>query len=198
MSESTGADDNATGVTGVISLADAYAALETRPKRTLIFMAFWGEESGLLGSFHFVKKPLWPLEKIVANINLEMIGRPESGARNKTWVTGWNESNLGSMMAVGAKRVGTMVFEHPRFSGKMLYGASDNWPFVQKGVVAHSFSAGSLATVCAALHGGDGATVLNRCRGIHTNGLFAPCPGRITHSPSGLFWSLASFARNLL
>ncbi len=139
-----GADDNATGVTGVISLADAYAALKTKPKRTLIFMAFWGEERGLLGSYYFAKKPLWPLEKTVANINLEMIGRPESGARNKTWMTGWGESDLGSLMAIGAKRTGTLVFEHPRFSGRMLYGASDNWPFVQKGVVAHSFSAGSL------------------------------------------------------
>ena len=139
-----GADDNATGVTGIISLADAYASLKTKPKRTVIFIAFWGEERGFLGSYAFTKKPTWPLKKTVANINLEMIGRPESGARNKTWMTGWGESNLGSLMAIGAKRVDTLVFEHPDYSGGRLYGASDNWPFAQKGVVAHSFSAGSL------------------------------------------------------
>lgn len=139
-----GADDNATGVTGVMALADAYAALKTSPKRTTIFIAFWGEEIGLLGSRYYADSPVWPLDKTVAMINLEMLGRPEEGVRNKTWVTGWSESDLGEMMAIGAKRTGTIVFEHPKYSGRMLYGASDNAPLVQKGVIAHSFSAGSL------------------------------------------------------
>jgi hypothetical protein len=138
-----GADDNASGVTGVLALADAYGSLQERPKRTLIFMTFWGEERGLLGSRYFVEKPLWPLDKVVAMINLEMIGRPEDGARNKAWMTGWDQSNLGTLMAIGAKRTNTLIFEHPRFS-QMLYGASDNAPLVRKGVIAHSFSAGSL------------------------------------------------------
>ena len=139
-----GADDNATGVTAVVSLADAFGALENRPKRSVVFMAFWGEEQGLRGSRDFAERPLWPLENMVANINIEMIGRPESGARNKTWVTGWERSDLGPLMALGAKRVDTLVFAHPQFSGDMLYRASDNWPLADKGVIAHSFSAGSL------------------------------------------------------
>ncbi|MDB4534400.1 M28 family peptidase [Vicingaceae bacterium] len=139
-----GADDNASGVTGVVSLADAFGALETPPKRTLIFMAFWGEERGFLGSRHFVDNPLWPLEKITANVNIEMIGRPEDGARNKAWGTGWDQSDLGPLLAVGAERLDTVIFEHPKFSGGMLYNASDNAPFVAKGVIGHSFSAGSL------------------------------------------------------
>jgi len=139
-----GADDNASGVTGVLTLADAFGALKTKPKRTMIFMTFWGEERGLLGSKHFAANPLWPLENIVANINIEMIGRPESGARNKAWGTGWALSNLGDQLAVGAKRVDTLIFAHPQFSGDMLYRASDNWPLAEKGVIAHSFSAGSL------------------------------------------------------
>ena len=139
-----GADDNATGVTAVLTLADAFAKLKTRPKRTIIFMTFWGEERGLLGSKYWSEKPTWPLEQVTCMINIEMIGRPEAGARNKAWGTGWDQSDLGSLLAVGAKRVGTLVFEHPQFSGRMLYSASDNWPLVQKGVIAHSFSAGSL------------------------------------------------------
>ena len=139
-----GADDNATGSTGVMTLADAFGALSTPPKRTAIFIGFWGEEMGLLGSRYYAEHPIWPLDKTVAMINLEMIGRPETGVRNKTWMTGWGESNLGELMAIGAKRMDTIVFEHPQYSGRMLYGASDNWPLVQKGVVAHSFSAGSL------------------------------------------------------
>ncbi len=138
-----GADDNASGVTGVLSLADAFGALKTRPARTTLFVAFWGEEMGLLGSRYLVENPVWPLQKITAMINLEMIGRPEPGAHEKAWMTGWEKSDLGILMAPGADRVGIQIFEHPSFSSQ-LYRASDNWPFVQAGVVAHSFSAGSL------------------------------------------------------
>jgi Zn-dependent M28 family amino/carboxypeptidase len=126
-----------------LALADAYAALNPRPARTMIFVAFWGEESGLLGSRELVKRPVWPIDKTLAMINLEMLGRPEPGASGKTWVTGWEQSDLGSLMAVGAERVGVDIFEHPRYSA-MLYRASDNWPFAEAGVIAHSFSAGSL------------------------------------------------------
>ena len=138
-----GADDNASGVTGVLLMADAFAQLKQRPRRSVVFMTFWGEEKGLLGSKHFVQHPLWPLDKVVANINLEMIGRPEAGATNKAWMTGWEHSNLGSLMAVGAKRADVEIFNHKKF-GKMLYKSSDNFPFVQSGVIAHSISAGSL------------------------------------------------------
>ena len=139
-----GADDDASGVTAVLSLADAFGALAQKPRRTVIFMTFWGEERGLLGSKHFAENPLWPLEKIVANINIEMIGRPEAGARNKVWMTGWERSDLGEGMVRAAERTGTLIFAHPKYSGDMLYRASDNWSLASKGVVAHSFSAGSL------------------------------------------------------
>ena len=139
-----GADDNASGVTAVLSLADAFAAMPNGPKRSVIFMTFWGEEKGLLGSKHYVSNPVWPLEKTVANVNIEMIGRPEPGASGKCWSTGWDESDMSELMSVGAKEVGVLIFQHPQFSGDMLYRSSDNYPFAQKGVIAHSFSAGSL------------------------------------------------------
>ena len=138
-----GADDNASGVTTVIELARAFGSMKTRPKRTTIFMTFWGEEKGLLGSRHYASQPTWPLDKIVANINIEMVGRPEPGAAGKCWVTGWHESDLGEIMAKSAKSVDVLIFEHPEFS-PMLYRSSDNYSFAEKGVVAHSFSAGSL------------------------------------------------------
>lgn len=138
-----GADDNASGVTAVLSLAEAFAALPQAPKRSLVFMVYWGEERGLLGSRAFVRTPSIPLEKIVANINIEMIGRPEEGAYGKTWVTGWDKSDLGPLMQQVAPAVGVDIFEHPRFSS-MLYGSSDNFAFAEVGVIAHSFSAGSL------------------------------------------------------
>ncbi len=138
-----GADDDASGVTAVLTLADAFGAMEPKPKRSVVFMTFWGEERGLLGSKELVEASPWPLDKLVAGINIEMIGRPEEGARNKVWMTGWTETNLGSLVAAGSRRVGVETFEHPSLSAR-LYGASDNMSFVKKGVVAHSFSAGSL------------------------------------------------------
>ncbi len=138
-----GADDDASGCAGVIALAEAFAALEAPPKRSLIFVTFWGEEKGLLGSRAFVRKLPWPKDKIIADINIEMIGRPEKDAEGKIWMTGWGHSNLGTYMAQGARRARVRIFEHPKYS-EMLYGQSDNRSFVQVGIIGHSFSAGSL------------------------------------------------------
>lgn len=138
-----GADDNASGVTAVLELADAFALLEVRPRRSIIFCTFWGEEKGLLGSKAFVKQPLWPLKMITANINVEMIGRPETDARENIWMTGWKHSNLGPLMNSGTQRIGVEVFDRKDI-GEMLYTRSDNNSFVKQGVIAHSFSAGSL------------------------------------------------------
>ncbi|MGI8556528.1 MAG: M20/M25/M40 family metallo-hydrolase [Pyrinomonadaceae bacterium] len=69
-----GADDNASGVAGLIELARRFSA-EKRNKRTIIFIAFGGEEEGLLGSKFYVNNPVFPLVKTVAMINMDMIGR---------------------------------------------------------------------------------------------------------------------------
>jgi hypothetical protein len=70
-----GADDNGSGTTGVMELARRFAAIKNRQGRRLVFMAFSGEERGLLGSAHYANNPLFPLEKTVAMVNLDMIGR---------------------------------------------------------------------------------------------------------------------------
>jgi hypothetical protein len=71
-----GADDNASGVSALIGIARAFAALPTRPRRTVVF-AFWtGEEEGKFGSGHYVRHPLWPLARTAVYINLDMIGHP--------------------------------------------------------------------------------------------------------------------------
>ena len=109
----------------------------------MIFTLFWGEELGLLGSKQFAEASPWPLDKIIANINIEMIGRPEAEAENKMWMTGWEASDLGELMNAGSRRLAVETFQHPSYSAR-LYRASDNFSFVQQGVIAHSFSAGSL------------------------------------------------------
>ncbi len=70
-----GADDNASGTAGVLELARLFTAQKQRPKRTIVFMTFGGEEEGLLGSSYYVNHPLLPLANTVAMINMDMIGR---------------------------------------------------------------------------------------------------------------------------
>lgn len=70
-----GADDNASGTAGVMELARVFQNLKEKPKRTIIFILFTAEEKGLFGARYYVENPLFPLEKTVAMINLDMIGR---------------------------------------------------------------------------------------------------------------------------
>ncbi|HSF47504.1 MAG TPA: M20/M25/M40 family metallo-hydrolase [Burkholderiales bacterium] len=70
-----GADDNASGTAALLSIAGSFDPIGTRPKRTLVFIAFTAEESGLGGSSWYVNHPIWRLEKTVAMLNMDMIGR---------------------------------------------------------------------------------------------------------------------------
>ena len=70
-----GADDNASGTSAVLELAEAFALREKAPRRTVIFMAFTGEERGLWGSAYYVANPIYPLAKTVLMLNLDMVGR---------------------------------------------------------------------------------------------------------------------------
>jgi aminopeptidase YwaD len=72
-----GADDNASGVAGMLEIARRLAA--DPPARSVLFVAFSGEEEGLLGSQYLVSHPLVPLERVVAMVNLDMVGRPKPG-----------------------------------------------------------------------------------------------------------------------
>jgi len=70
-----GADDNASGTAGVLELARLFTSQRVKPKRTIVFMCFTGEEEGLLGSSYYVNHPVVPLASTVAMINMDMIGR---------------------------------------------------------------------------------------------------------------------------
>ena len=73
-----GADDNASGTTGVLLIAKAFAKAKKDghgPKRSIMFVNFTAEEQGLLGSKYFIANPILPLENIVVNLNIDMIGR---------------------------------------------------------------------------------------------------------------------------
>jgi hypothetical protein len=70
-----GADDNASGVAAMLEIARQLAAREKKLPRRIVFIAFTGEERGLYGSAHYVKDPLVPLDKTIAMLNLDMVGR---------------------------------------------------------------------------------------------------------------------------
>ena len=113
-----GADDNASGTAGLLELARMFASSDSpRPRRTIVFIAFSGEEEGLLGSNYYVNHPLKPLENTVAMINMDMIGRSKN---NKLIVggvgtaEGWRDlitsGNLGDRpIAVAALATPTQV-----------------------------------------------------------------------------------------
>jgi Zn-dependent M28 family amino/carboxypeptidase len=76
-----GADDNASGTSALIEIASILASPANRPKRTVVFIAFSGEELGLLGSVHYVKSPVFPIKDTVAMVNLDMVGRMKDKSR---------------------------------------------------------------------------------------------------------------------
>lgn len=119
-----GADDNASGTSGVIELA-RYFAQQPRRKRGILFLTFAGEEIGLLGSSYYVNHPALPLRKAVAMINLDMIGRPRDG---KVYVIG----------AELRKTVQPLLAKYPSLhadiGGSAGYGASDHTSFTGKGI----------------------------------------------------------------
>ena len=135
-----GADDNATGTTAVVVLAEALAG--QRLQRNVLFVCFAAEERGLRGSRAFCDRPPVPLEKVIANLNIEMLGRPEAGKQKQCWFTGAGYSDFASVCEAALVSAGVGVVDFPM--GNQLFWASDNASFVRKGIVAHSVSAGSL------------------------------------------------------
>jgi Zn-dependent M28 family amino/carboxypeptidase len=130
-----GADDDASGCAAVLELARALAA-GPRPRRTVYFVCFGSEESGGLGSKYFVDNAPMPVSQIVANLNFEMLGRPDPAVESgQLWLTGFDRSNLGpSLVRRGAKLVAD---PHPE---EGFFQRSDNYTLALRGVVAQSVS----------------------------------------------------------
>jgi len=130
-----GADDDASGSIAVLELAEAFVKGE-RPRRTIVFGWFGSEESGGTGSRYFADKAVVPLDKIVANLQFEMIGRPDAKVPPHTlWLTGYERSTLGPELA---KRGAKLVQDpHPDQS---FFTRSDNIQFARRGVIAHTVS----------------------------------------------------------
>jgi len=131
-----GADDNASGTAALIEMARAITAARVQPPRTLVFIAFAGEELGLLGSAWYVDHPVVPLEQTTAMVNLDMIGRPAgrilvSGVESAPSLDGdVKAASAGRRVAVKAFREGAGV------------GSSDDTTFLLRRVPAIGFFSG--------------------------------------------------------
>lgn len=130
-----GADDDASGCVAVLQFARALAAGKA-PKRTVYFVFFGSEETGGQGDQYFLEHPPVPLKDIVANLEFEMIGRPDSAIKpDELWLTGYERSNLGPELARhGAKLVAD---PHP---DQHFFQRSDNFALAKRGVIAHTVS----------------------------------------------------------
>jgi len=131
-----GADDDAAGTTAVIEIAKQLAK-GPRPKRTIVFAATTGEEVGLIGTNWYIKHPALPLTSMEANLEIEMIGRPDSlaGGPGRAWLTGFERSTMGDMFA----KAGLAVVPDKR-PDQQFFRRSDNIAFARMGIPAHTLS----------------------------------------------------------
>jgi hypothetical protein len=130
-----GADDDASGCVAVLEIAEALAR-GPRPKRTIVFTLFGSEESGGYGARWFIEHPPVPLEHIVANLEFEMIGRPDRAVAPSTlWLTGYERTDLGPEMA----RHGARLVQDPH-PEQNFFMRSDNIQLARRGVVAQTVS----------------------------------------------------------
>ena len=130
-----GADDDASGTTAVLTLMNAIAHGPT-PKRTIVFALFGSEELGGFGNAAFLKNPPVPLTSIVANLEFEMIGRPDPLVPEGTlWLTGFDRSDLGPILA----KHGAHLVNDPRPDQK-FFTRSDNYALAKQGIIAHTVS----------------------------------------------------------
>ena len=130
-----GADDDASGVTAVLELAEALST-GPKPKRTVVFALFGSEEIGGYGARYFQEHPPVPVESFVANLEFEMIGRADSAVAPHTlWLTGYERSDLGPQLAAHGARL--VADPHPE---QNFFRRSDNYVLARRGIIAHTVS----------------------------------------------------------
>jgi Zn-dependent M28 family amino/carboxypeptidase len=135
-----GANDDGSGTVSVIEIAAAIAKQNPRPKRSIIFVAFFGEELGDVGSAYYTRHPLAPLAKTIAAVNIEQVGRTDDSEGpeiSKATVTGFDFSTMTKSLVEAGNLVGLEV--HPRKRGDFFFLHSDNAALAAAGIPAHTF-----------------------------------------------------------
>lgn len=137
-----GADDDASGTAVIMEVAEALASLETKPRRSVLLVAVSGEEKGLLGSRWFVENPPVPLDSMVANVNVDMVGR---NAADSIVVIGQEYSSLGPLvthLAQDNPELGLTVSED-LWPEERFFFRSDHFNFARREIPSLFFFAGT-------------------------------------------------------
>ena len=135
-----GAQDNATGIGGMIEIARAFAKLPTRAKRSILFLAVTAEEQGLLGSEYYARTPIYPLARTLAVVNMDSLNC--YGKTRDLSVVGLGNSDLDDYARQILGEQGRVVQPDPA-PEKGSYYRSDHFPFAKQGVPALASGAGS-------------------------------------------------------
>jgi Zn-dependent M28 family amino/carboxypeptidase len=135
-----GAHDNATGTAASIVMAKAFADLNVRPARSITFLVVTAEEQGLLGSKFYAEHPIIPVDKTVANINMDAMN--VLGKTKDVAVVGMGKSELETYLAAAAKRQGRYLVEEDRPQAGYYY-RSDHFSFAKQGIPALYAEGGS-------------------------------------------------------
>jgi hypothetical protein len=141
-----GADDNASGSTTVMELARRFAAVPKRGGRRLVFMTFSGEELGLNGSVYYCQKPLFPLSKTIAMVNLDMVGRgtpDKATGKERVQVHGLDTAKeFDKLFDEVSKNHDHLLIKKTATRGNVYFMASDQFSFFQKNVPVVFFFTG--------------------------------------------------------
>ena len=139
-----GANDDASGTASVIEIADALASLPAHPRRSIVFVALFGEELGLLGSRYYAAHPVYPLARTVADLNLEHMGRTDTTEGTRVGMvnaTGYDFTTITTDLKKAGEETGIDVAKDEKNSDS-FYARSDNQAFADAGVPAHTLSVG--------------------------------------------------------
>jgi len=148
-----GADDNGTGTTSLLEMTDAFIMAKKNgvsPRRSILFMWVTGEEKGLLGSQYYSENPIFPLEKTIANVNIDMIGRSDkkyAGRGDYIYVIGSDRlsTDLHKINETVNDEFSRLVFDYQYNSESdpnRFYYRSDHYNFARKGIPAIFFFSG--------------------------------------------------------
>ena len=131
-----GANDDAAGTTGVIMLAKYFKEIKNN-ERTVVFVAFTAEEIGGFGSQYFSRQ--FEADKVMAMFNIEMIGTESKWGKNSAYITGYEKTNMGEMLAKDLEGTGFTFYPDP-YPTQQLFYRSDNATLARLGVPAHTIS----------------------------------------------------------
>jgi hypothetical protein len=146
-----GADDNGSGMVGVVELARAFSSDATRPKRSILFIVFAAEERGLLGSYYYVQHPLRPLASTRAVVNFDMIGRNETPSRQTDGAIEIAPDTSNELNLIGTnytpeyretveqanRRIGLRLnYKWDQEASLNIFFRSDQFPFALRGIPA--------------------------------------------------------------